>query len=83
MRERYGDISGGSGIREYEIGDDFIRVWFADGKGYEYNFIKPGQPHIDEMKRLAAQGRGLTTYISKHVTRFARRLPAAAAANDA
>ena len=55
MRKRYGDISGGSGIREYEIGDDFIRVWFADGKGYEYNSLKPGQPHVDEMKRLAAR----------------------------
>lgn len=83
MRERYGDISGKSGIREYEIGDDFIRIWFANGKGYEYNSIKPGQSHVDEMKRLAAASRGLTTYINKHVTRFARRLPAATAANDA
>ncbi len=83
MRERYGDISGRSPIAEYEIGEDFIRIWFADGKGYEYNAIKPGQPHVDEMKRLAAQGRGLTTYINKHVMRFARRVPAAQAANDA
>jgi len=83
MRERYGDVSGKSGIAEYEIGDDFIRIWFADGQGYEYNSIKPGQEHVDEMKRLAASGRGLTSYINKHVNRYARRLPFAQAANDA
>ena len=83
MRERYGDISGRSGVAEYEIGEDFIRIWFADGRGYEYNSLKPGKEHIDEMKRLALSGRGLTTYINKHVMRFARRVPAAHAANDA
>lgn len=75
MRIRYKDLSGNSGVRAYEIGGDFIRVWFVDGEGYEYDARKPGARHVREMKRLAAAGRGLATYINQHVREnFARKL---------
>jgi hypothetical protein len=60
-------MSGNSGVRFYAAGATFIRVWFKDGKSYEYNQIKPGLDHVVEMKRLAEEGRGLATYINQHV----------------
>jgi hypothetical protein len=66
-RKPYKDRSGNSGVRFYAIGPTFICVWFDDGRGYEYNNTKAGKRHVDEMKRLAEEGRGLATYINQHV----------------
>jgi hypothetical protein len=75
IRKRYKDQSGNSGVRWYAIGPSFVYVWFEDGKGYEYNKSKPGNAHVDEMKRRAEEGRGLATYINQHVRdNFARKL---------
>jgi hypothetical protein len=63
----YQNLSGGSGVEAYEAGDDFIRIWFSDGEGYEYNGLKPGPAAVAEMKRLARQGRGRATFINRHV----------------
>ena len=63
----YGDKSGDSGVASYEVGPDFIIVRFKEGHGYLYNDAAPGRRRVESMKRLAARGQGLSTYISKHV----------------
>jgi hypothetical protein len=56
-----------SGITHYEIGEDFITLWFRDkSKSYSYSDSKVGKPHVDRMKALAVLGRGLATYINQH-----------------
>jgi curved DNA-binding protein CbpA len=55
-----------SGVSEFEYGADWIRVKFRDGEFYEYRASKIGQSHINEMKRLADAGEGLTTYVNTH-----------------
>jgi hypothetical protein len=65
--ERYLNRSGNSGVTEYELGADFIRVRFRSGVTYTYGPVRPGQPHVDRMKALAVAGRGLGTYISQNV----------------
>ena len=66
-RRPYKDLSGNSGVASYEIGATFVRIWFKSGEGYEYNEARPGGRHVAAMKRLAAEGQGLTTYINQHV----------------
>ena len=65
--ERYLNLSGDSGITDYEIGTDFIRVRFGGGSTYRYSHLRPGQHHVDRMKALAVAGRGLGTYISQQI----------------
>jgi hypothetical protein len=36
-------------------------VWFKDGDGYDYDYRHPGREHVETMKRLAEEGRGLST----------------------
>lgn len=75
QRRRYENVSGNSGVRYYERGATFIRVWFATGGGYEYDYEMPGPLHVEEMKRLAAVGEGLATYINREVGKnYARKL---------
>ena len=65
--ERYLNLSGGSGVTDYELGADFIRVRFRGGVTYRYGRVRPGQHHVDRMKAYAVAGRGLGTYISQNV----------------
>jgi hypothetical protein len=65
--QRYGNKNRQSGVSAYETGGDFIRVRFVNGGVYEYNHEKPGRIHVKRMKNLAAQGRGLSTYISQRI----------------
>jgi hypothetical protein len=65
--ERYRNLRGDSGVTDYEVGRDFIRVRFRGGVTYRYGHARPGRHHIDRMKALAAAGQGLGTYISQHV----------------
>ena len=62
----YLNCSGNSGIVEYENGPDFIIVRFHSGDLYVYTSERLGRNHVEEMKRLAVSGRGLSTYISQH-----------------
>jgi hypothetical protein len=64
---RYADLSGTSGVVAYEIGPDFIDVRFRGGDTYRYTHASAGAVHIEQMKKLAIAGRGLGTYISRHV----------------
>ncbi|MFN2439658.1 MAG: hypothetical protein ABR503_10705 [Chitinophagaceae bacterium] len=65
--KKYKNISGSSGIVAYEIGATWIKVKFIPGTVYKYSYSKPGKKHVEEMKKLAKEGRELATYISKYV----------------
>jgi hypothetical protein len=65
--KRYRNLEGHSGVLAYDIRADAIAVKFAGGDVYNYTYARPGRTHVEEMKRLALAGRGLSTYISRHV----------------
>ncbi|MDE1183335.1 hypothetical protein [Paraburkholderia sp.] len=64
--KRYLNLDGQSGVDAYETGDDYIDVRFRAGTVYTYTSASVGARHLAALKRLAAQGRGLATYISSH-----------------
>lgn len=66
-----------AGVRNFEILPDAIILEFVDRQcRYLYNAEKPGLDHVNEMKRLARTGDGLTTYVNQHVgDNYAAKLP--------
>ncbi|WP_035987695.1 hypothetical protein [Paraburkholderia caribensis] len=72
--KRYRDLSGHSGVVAYEVSDDAVTVKFRDGDVYRYDYATTGRREVEEMKRLAVAGQGLSTYISRVVKdRYARK----------
>lgn len=72
--ERYKNLSGSSGVVEYEIGPDFIRVQFSDRAVYLYNYAITGSHNIEHMKQLARNGQGLNSFINTTVRKaYARK----------
>ena len=68
MKTPYKNRNPAAGVSSYEIVDDAIILDFADAKfRYVYTTVKPGAEHVATMKRLALSGKGLTTYVNKHV----------------
>ncbi|MCC6817533.1 MAG: hypothetical protein IT245_01400 [Bacteroidia bacterium] len=68
---RYKNSGGNSGVHAYEIGQDYIVVWFnAGGKSYTYSYGKAGRQHVENMKELAINGQGLNSYIMKNVAKM-------------
>jgi hypothetical protein len=65
--KRYKGISGLTGVEAFLAGKDFIRIKFKTGPVYLYNYKRPGRLQVEEMKRLAKIGKGLTTYINQFV----------------
>jgi hypothetical protein len=63
----YRDRSGRSGVAAYEILEDGIVVAFKGGGTYRYDIRHPGRVAVAVMKRLAVEGRGLSTYITRNV----------------
>ena len=64
----YRDIDNDSGVHSYEIAPDHIEVWFkGNPRSYTYSYSSAGSFHIENMKRLAAQGEGLNAYIQRYV----------------
>jgi hypothetical protein len=73
--QRYKNLSHESGVIAYEIRSSGIILQFADGSRYLYTYASTGRDHVQEMKQLAAKGRGLTTYVNQHVgSAYAMRL---------
>lgn len=68
--EKYKNLQGGSAVKAYRIGIDFIEVVFNDYKVYRYTLSSAGSANVEQMKRLARQGYGLNSYIN----RFVRKL---------
>ncbi|WP_300085844.1 hypothetical protein [Rhodoferax sp.] len=72
----YRNLSGHSNVVAYESNEDSIHVVFKSGvnRNYFYNSARPGRVVVEEMKRLAALGRGLNAYISSVVkSSYARK----------
>jgi hypothetical protein len=65
--ERYANQHGRSGVLAYEIGPEAIEVKFANGEVYRYSYRSAGRERVERMKALARAGRGLSTFISRHV----------------
>jgi hypothetical protein len=73
MRQ-YGTHAKSHGVIAYEVGPDSIDVEFTSGWVYHFSYANPGQLRVDRMKELAESGKGLSTFISKHVkNRFESR----------
>jgi hypothetical protein len=71
----YGKFNSRSGIVAYEIQREGIVVEFQHGGKYLYDYDTTGREHVEEMKVLALEGRGLATYINKNVrSRYAKKL---------
>ena len=68
--DRYRNLSGSSNVFAYEIGDDRITVQFNDRSTYLYTNAKTGIRNIEQMKRLAVQGRGLNSFINTQVKKL-------------
>jgi hypothetical protein len=62
----YQNLSGNSGIVEFKNQPDFIIVRFDRGDLYVYMSERLGRRHVEEMKRLAVAGQGLSSYITQH-----------------
>jgi hypothetical protein len=64
---RYLNLSGDSGVTGYELGSDYMLIEFRTGARYRYSYASAGAEHVERMKALAVEGRGLCAYISRHV----------------
>lgn len=66
--EKYLNRGGNSGVSSFEIGDDYVSVYFkGNSKLYKYSNSSAGTYHIEAMKRLAQNGSGLNSYIMNNV----------------
>ena len=65
--EPYGNAEHGSGVKAYEVGHHSITLEFADGDVYKYTYQSAGQEVVDYMVKLAQEGKGLNSYISRRV----------------
>ncbi len=63
----YKNLSGGSNVSSYMMGDNYIEVRFRDGSAYLYNDSVTGHDNVEIMKDLAIKGEGLNSFINKHV----------------
>lgn len=63
----YGVHTRHHGVIGYEIGPDSIDVEFTSGWVYRFTYDKPGQVRVEQMKELARSGKGLSTFINRHV----------------
>ena len=61
--ERYANLNGNSNVVAFEIGNTWIKVQFVTGSPYTYSYQKAGETHVERMKVLAREGRGLNSYI--------------------
>lgn len=68
----YSNLKKGSRVLGYELGPDYIKVWF-EGKNEPKTFsnTKAGQNHIEAMKKMATEGQGLHRYIKRNVQELA------------
>ena len=62
----YQNNSGRSNIDAFEIGPDFVKVAFSNGKTYTYTYNSVGQEVVDQMKTLASSGSGLNGFINQY-----------------
>lgn len=61
----YQNLNGNSNIQSFQIYGDGIKVKFDDGTILLYLEEKIGKEIVDRMKMLAAEGKGLGTFIGE------------------
>lgn len=72
--ERYKNLGGNSNVFAFQINSDSIDVQFQDGSVYSYTYQSAGSHNIEHMKTLAVAGKGLNSFIMRHVkTAYASR----------
>lgn len=72
--KQYKNLSGKSGVVAYAIGRDFVDVEFRAGSRYRYSQASAGDDDIEQMKKLAVAGRGLSTFISREQPAYEMQL---------
>lgn len=67
--ENYKNLGGSSNVESYDIQAESITVKFKTGANqfYLYDYTKPGELHVEELKSLAISGSGLNSYIGKNL----------------
>lgn len=65
--KQYKNTGGNSGALSYEIMADSIKIEFQDGSIYLYTYHSAGKNNVEQMKKLAEKGQGLTTFINVNV----------------
>ena len=63
----YANLRGNSPVVGYQIEPTRIIVWFKGYKAYSYSYAKAGRANVEDMKRLACNGAGLSAYITHNV----------------
>ena len=72
---QYKNLEGHSGVSAYEARPDSIIVEFNHDATYLYTYASAGKRVVEKMKKLAASGKGLSTYISQSVKdKFEKKL---------
>ncbi|WP_223845585.1 hypothetical protein [Flavobacterium selenitireducens] len=72
--KRYNANNRNSGVVAYEFGPDYIRLLFRDSaEVYTYSHRSAGKSNVEQMKRLAAEGHGLTTFVTRNVRHLFER----------
>ncbi len=65
--EIYRDVQAGEGVKAYEVGNHSITIEYGNGDTYLYTYQSAGREVVETMVRLAREGKGLNTYISRRV----------------
>ena len=63
--DQYANISGKSGVAEFEIGDKYVLVVFTNGNVKSYSEEDYDSDEIEEIKTLAQSGQGLNTFLNQ------------------
>jgi hypothetical protein len=61
----YANTGGNSGVDSYVTGEDWILVNFTTGAKYLYTHKSTTYENIEQMKKYAAEGRGLNSFIMR------------------
>lgn len=65
----YKNLSGESGVYQFEIDSNFIKVRFQDNGLYLYNYAVTGAHDVEKMKALVLSGHGLNAFINRCVSK--------------
>ena len=63
--KRYRNLSGRSGVVAYAVAAAAITVEFRAGERYVYSHRSAGETAVNQMKLLAQEGRGLSSFIAQ------------------
>jgi hypothetical protein len=64
----YKNVSGKSGVSKFLIGEDYIQVVFKESADiYVYNYEVTEKAYVEQMKKLAKNGEGLSGFTSQKV----------------